>query len=30
MLHQAKRLREILNNMQRMTRDQVATSSRTR
>lgn len=28
MLQQAKRLREILNNMQRMTREQVATSSR--
>ena len=28
MLQQARRLREILNNMQRMTRDHVATSSR--
>jgi hypothetical protein len=28
MLQQAKRLREILNNMQRMTREHVATASR--
>jgi uncharacterized membrane-anchored protein YhcB (DUF1043 family) len=28
MLLQARRLREILNNMQRMTRDHVATSAR--
>jgi GAF domain-containing protein len=30
MLHQARRLREILDNMQRMTREHVATSSRSR